>query len=400
MGTARTRHRIGWALPLLVPLLVLVSACTIPDRDLGPSPSPSPPDALKSGFSGRILVEGSPRSGTPSPDTHGLWQLTIAAGNRMAATLLVQSDSTDGGWAVSPDRHWLAYVRGSKLLLRDLGTGQERQLRDLGTVNDGRCASWSPDGGRLLVRNQDGLAVIDLAGTVIQVDRYQVGWYARTGSKDRYGFPYHGELTCGAWLDPNRVVFDRLHALPDRVVLPEMETRIPVDTTTVGVLSGRDVRLVDSATRWRLVDACGGWLATAQLTGYGPVHLLDHPTEATLTAPGGALADSTAVAGTRVEEHTRDFAFQPDRCRPLLAQDDGIHAIDPATRSVQPPVLVSSQEHHHSFLEAQWGPQPDRPRYTETSSITMDLTDLTTGLTMELSPDPELMIDKVVAWLP
>jgi hypothetical protein len=402
MGAVGARRRFGRALPALV-LLMSVAGCTIPDRDLSPTPYPIPsrsrPDALASGFAGRILVEARQEAspaGASDPGRRGLWQLTVASGNRLAAALVVPSTSANSSWAVSPDRHWLVYARGDTLVLRDLGTGQERQLQPGKKVSDGYCPRWSPDSGRLLVRNDDGPAVVTLDGTLVQLDTYKADLYTREGTKDAYGFTYHGEITCGDWLDPNRVVFDRLHALPDRVVLPELTFQIPADTTTVAVLSGRKVKLTDSATRWWPVDACGGWLAIAPFTGASPVHLLDHPTDASLTSPD-ALADNTAVADTSANEHGQNFGFQPGTCRPLYTQSDGVHAIDPATRSVQPGVLVPNS---HSFRHVQWGPQPDRPRLAESvGGDEVELTDLTTGLTVRLAPDVPLSIEKTLAWL-
>jgi hypothetical protein len=309
-------------------------------------------------------------------------------GGKVDASVLAQGS---GPAALSPDGRTLAYYTDYTLVFKDIATGAERRpdlrVGGIPVVPGKDCLRWSPDSTRVLyLDNQGALDVTTPAGQALQVDKPQLGSYTQSGGA-LPAVPLPGpvsipsQLTCGAWLDPNRIVFDRrTGAMPQTVV----GKAAPPDTTTVAVL-GESVQLVDSADRWSLVGACGTRLLTTSTSGSdSPTYLVGNLATRAATQAGAATPKGSelTVPGGQVSA-----AFVPGSCAVVLVDRDGdaqgrfpTYRLDPGATTPVPGKPLRQEETFDPSSTA-WSPDPDPTVFADfpEGGGTPRLFDLSTG---------------------
>ena len=215
-----------------------------------------------------------------------------------------QSKITDDAVAagMSPDGKTLAYVtQNSQLVLRDLGTKAEKKV--IVTVgrtplSPGKCVRFSPDGKRLALLSQaGGLYVTSLAGAATKIDVPKREQYTQTDggilagpAPDAPAYNVYSTVTCGRWLDADRLVFDRVAEMPNTVTIEngQQPADLPPDTTTVATVS--PVRLTDSPKQWALRDRCGAHLISSVRTDETTTdYVVDAKPLGDVTPAGGKL---------------------------------------------------------------------------------------------------------------
>jgi hypothetical protein len=402
----------------------------------GPSAQPSPPQPSgPSGpsLSGQLLVQTK---------DYTVWALHQSGGQITATRTLTAA----GPAALSPDGKTLAYVGPSGLVLRDTSSGaeQEPQLALGGTTvtGYGDCLAWSPDGRRLLFLFDGGsLYTATLDGTVTVIDRPKSATYVQSPTGP-YGIPpllpgfpgllpapvptgptydVSSQLTCGTWLDANRVVFDRLAGdMPYSLPQPNASTGpnpVPADTTTVAVLGADGATLIDSASRWTLAAACGTQLLTSRaVTGeeYGgqgdnsALYLINGLPSAALAQTNGSTPDSAQIphpgTGTMA-------TFIPGSCtllvvdlNPNTQSSYDTYRLDPAPHTLVPAKPVWDYQWFHQGGQA-WVPGQNPTVYADFSQgeANVSLVDIATGgVTMLKLPDAQApdQLRALVGWLP
>jgi hypothetical protein len=420
--------RFGRAGLSALALALALAGCSSPDQTppgeqyFGP---PGPP------LTGQLLVQTT---------DHTVWALRQSGGQITASRIV----SAAGDAALSPDGKTLAYIGGSGIVFRDLATGAERQPYVAGQIvgDYGDCLAWSPDSQRLLFLADGGtLYTATLDGVDTVVDQPQRATYVLTNPlapppllppfPGLPGFPQsqptgprfvaHSQVTCGSWLDANRVVFDRLTgAMPETLASPNptiSQAPVPADTTTVAVLSGGSVALTDSANRWKLAGTCGSQLLTSRASGDEEIggqgtdsalYLVNGLPTAAVAQPNGATPDSAQVPhpsnGTMA-------MFIRGSCA-LLVVDLTVNSqnsydafrLSSAAHTLTPAKPLWGFQFFHPGGEF-WAPGPDPSVFADfvQGQDNVKLVDISTGgITTLKLPDPQApdKLRALVGWLP
>ncbi|WP_432828805.1 TolB family protein [Dactylosporangium sp. CA-092794] len=237
--------------------------------------------------------------------------------------------------ALSPDLRTLAYVSGTgRLLLRDVAGGTDKPLavQSAGQplTPENACMAWSPDSQRLAAfAGDNALYVIATDGAATMVDAPKSARYVKVENKIFLrpdpadpGVQVTSEITCPAWLDARRLVFDRVAAMPEQITESERAgAHVSTDTTTIADLSAGPVRLSDTQSRWGVSGTCGDRLIT---------HNTDNArflvNSAALTGP-----DAATPAGGALPKAT-EHGFIPGTCDVLLIDEAAGHDTHPARR--------------------------------------------------------------------
>jgi hypothetical protein len=422
--TAPITGRIGCA--ALAAALALAGCSGPAEQPPPPQPTGPPGPAL----SGQLLVQ-------TKDDT--VWALH-QSGGRITASRTV---AAAGPAALSPDGRTLAYVGPSGIVLRDVGTGAEQQphlaVGGSTVTGYGDCLVWSPDSTRLLFLADGGsLYTTTLDGTVTVIDRPKSATYVPTPA-GQYGFPLlpppllpplpaptgptydvSSEITCGAWLDADRVVFDRLAGdMPNSLVQPDASTGPPPvapDTTTVAVLAGDGATLIDSASRWSLAGACGAQLLTSravageELGGQGDnsaLYLLNGLPSTALAQTNGATPDSAQVPhpnnGTMAMFIPGSCALMVVDLNPNKQSSYDTFRLDPATHSLVPARPLWAYQFFQPGGDV-WAPGADPTVFADFAPGEADVTlvDVATGgVTVLKLPDAQApdQLRALVGWL-
>jgi hypothetical protein len=399
---------------------VVLAGCSGAEADpVRPQPSAPPGPALQ----GRLLVQTK---------DYTVWAVSqiAAAGTTTGTgttTTTTRLAGAVGAAAVSPDGTTLAYVASSGLVFKDLATGAERQpkLAGSGTRVSGYrdCLHWSPDNHRLLFQADDGgLYVTTPDGRLTVVDRPKHATYTQTltgrfrlvpvPAPSTPTLEVSSQVTCGAWLDANRLVFDRrVHDMPDDVIEPSpagSPILAPADITTVAVLGAGTVQLVNSATRWTLDDTCGTHLLTRHSNADQDAFLVTNLATGTLTQTDAATPHNALVP----HANGRAIAtFMPGTCTLLVVDQwqngEGTydtHRLDLTTHNL----TAGASLWGFMFFQPggiTWAPQPNPTAFADFSEGEehLRLLDLATGgVTIVNLPEAQnpARLHALLAWLP
>lgn len=406
-GVRKRLDRLG--LPLIVGLVVGSAACTEgadPDT-AGPSGSASPAAALVGG-----LIVGS---------ESGLYVLRQEPGQpRLKATeLKLPGGQRINNQVVSPDRRTLAYLTERGIVLRDLATGADREITPTvggaPMANLHGCLHWSPDSRLLSLQTfDDTLYLGDTTGRFTMVDavkRVQYRQQQFIEPQDGPIIPGRSEIDCGRWAGNDRFVFDRVRVMPESVSTSRGATEhvVKPDTSTMAVLSGGTVRLVDSATRWTVVDQCGTKLVTRKpIGGDEDLYLVDGLTEQALatadaaTPATGHLPYTGGPGGDLIR-------FFSDTCQLMRAARSKnmegkyfLRYLDPVTRQATREIPLTHPASSASPLA--WSPRQGDHTLAGLAPGAIHLTNYDTGTTTTV-PTETVGISKsddqsIVAWIP
>ena len=331
---------------------------------------PLPTNPVASGFTGRLLVAGSAKTGTS-----GIYELRFGSTAALGITRLLDTDVA----TVSHDGSKMLYAVGDAMMIRDLASGHDVRLGVDGPL---RCGAWSPDDQHVVVRrNVTDMVVAGLDGSIVKLATEDRELYSPADGSGGH-WPVVGELSCAAWMSNDRLVFQRRKALPKTVTLAPNTIEVPADTTTVAALSGRTVHLTDEAKRWRLMDRCGDKLLTSDVD-----KVAYH------------LGDGSSVEGTVA-------AFLPGTCRLAVSDAGGVRLVDPATHAATgKPLIVDTRGTLVLPTESAggagvWSGVPGRVQIADPSGDDMFVLDLQTGREMRLVTADGFLIEKALAWLP
>jgi WD40 repeat protein len=387
--------------------LVMSTSCTA-GNDPGtarPSASPSP-EAVR--LSGTFVVRTD----------HGP-QLLRQEPGRSHAEMRPLLERGVSDYAVSPNRRTMVYLTDGTLVLRDLASGAESTVTP--TVGGApvarldKCLAWSPDSGRFSARAVDGtLFVVEPSGRSTVIDTVKRAQYrppSFLGPQEGPITSARSEIWCGTWAGNDRLVFDRVSTMPASIATGAAATEHVVhpDTTTMAVLSGGTVRLVDSASRWTVVDQCGQRLLTRKPIGDDDdVYFVDGLTEQALATADGVTPKSGQLPYTN-RTNGDTVRLLPDNCQLVQAgrrqSYSGTHLIrylDPASRQptrelpLAQPLLPAA-----SFV---WSPRQGDHTLAGLFSDKLHLTNFDTGTittvqvvtgSVATSGQPEIL-----AWLP
>jgi hypothetical protein len=384
---------------VLAAVAVVVAGCLV--RPAAPLTStPGPP------LIGRILVLSANR---------GVWQVSPGTAGARFDRVVDSGEAT-----LSADGRTLAYVSVSGTVLRDTATGTETVLHatapGTGELRFTGCLRWAPDARRLAARTADGtLYIVGLDGHALVVDRPKQSTYAEgvvpVPSASASPVTVTSEVTCGGWLDANRLLFDRRRELPhDLVVHADPDGHVPpvpADTTTVAIAGPSTVRLIDSDQRLVPLGTCGPKVLTAAHDGFA-TYLFATPSDDALgrpaaLAPTGQLTDG---AGGRVTA-----LFIPGSCDVLLlSQALNPNANEPGyrlTRQTAPdkpgPVVYVTNPVRGTPRTAAWYPGTGPAVLVDSSrDLTLRLINIRTGgeTTVPLDVAKTGPAVTVLGWLP
>lgn len=407
----RHRSAVG-ATAALAAAAVLLSACESADPD---GPSPFEPG-------GRLIVATGPADARQLE----LWELDLD-GEASSAAHLVTVPQREAAAAVSPDGTTLARVDSDDgIVLHDLDTGTAVPLEideeALGS-SPTDCLAWSPDGERLAFRTRDG--ALFAAGPdeelLVLEQPWSLRYEARQVLRELQGRPVRirSGAQCGRWLAPGRLVFDRYAGEPpegfsghrmewinDRraVMLP--------DTTTMALMEEEPPDLVDSASLWTPLDACGDFvLAEDPAPLRSGLFLLPLPQEEDLDVVGAQAWEDMSV-GPGAEPTA---AFLPGSCDLVVVTgetdasgDHVVHRTDPRTGQPHPSTPALTGELDAPRLEPggfAWAPRGEAV-LAEVQRVRarggVAFWDLSSGDGVLVSDVPGLPADVsgILAWLP
>lgn len=353
---------------LIVPLLLLLAGCGGHDAAV---PMPLPTNPVASGFTGRLLVVASQKSGTS-----GVYELTFGSTAAFGIKRLLDTEDA----TVSHDGSKVLHAQDQALVIRDLASGRVARLGVDGPL---RCGAWSPDDKHVVVRrNVTDLVVAGLDGSIVKLATEDRELYSPADGSGGH-WPVVGELSCANWLSNDTLVFQRRKALPKTVTLPPNTIEVPADTTTVAVLSGGRARLTDAAKRWRLMDRCGDRLLTSDVD-----KVTYH-----LSTPSGPAGEGPHIVA-------ENAAFLPGTCQLAVSDGTGVRLAGAGQ-----PVIVDSRGHAlvlpndvHSGA-AVWSLAPGRVQVADPSGDEMFVLDLKSGREMRLETEDGFLTEKAIAWL-
>lgn len=338
--------------------------------------------------------------------------------------------------ALSPDGTQLLLVRPSGLALLDVATGQESTLalvdEGAAAVAAADCLSWAPDGARFTVRSVTGaLYVATPGGDARLVDAPKEARYdaVSIGGRVVAGIPggrtHRSTVSCGRWLDEARLVLQRVAQMPESVSTDPADpgAPVPLDTTSVGVIEGDGIRLVDFGDRWYLRAACADrWIVTDAPDGTDPAGAGTDPSAtdgpdavgrvvvddtADLTAPGREAGGDLLTAGDVIDREA--LALRPAGCE-LLAHDAAAGSFDVVgdtgeaqetfgrwPRDVGPvDVPITMDPGMHAWEP---GEAPVRVAHARAGYAGLQLIDLAAG-TAQVVSSPGNQVDAVLGWAP
>lgn len=147
--------------------------------------------------------------------------------------------------AANPDQTTLLYTTKDEILLRDLRTGEVKQL----AKGENFCLAWSPDGKRFSYKQRSTgsieLYASDLDGhaKLIWEDRR-----ADNRTANQSSFPPNVDIGCAHWVAPDKLIFDRFG--PSQTKGGDVKP----NTTTVATVS--ESKLVDAEKKWSVEGIC------------------------------------------------------------------------------------------------------------------------------------------------
>lgn len=389
-------------------VLASVAACS---GSSAPAPASASPAVSGPTLQGRLLLETSDFT---------VWTIVSHGGGVTETKLL----SAKGPAAVSPDRTTLAYAGAGDLVFRDLGTGATTSAAVPGALGD--CLAWAPDGRHVLFQTKDGsLYIASTQGAVTLVDQPRHATYVELNGTPGFGqdpapppgaptFNVGSQVTCGSWLDADRLVFDRLTGpFPQTVQLQGSGSApgpVSPDTTTVAVLTGAAVSLVDSADQWKLDSLCADYLLTekekpaADTTAPNLYLVPAGATTAALTSPGGALPAGAAVPDLFPSDTA---AFLPGTCTLYIVGDarnaqehSSVSRFVPGSHSLtSAPALQDKMSFTDDVV---WAPGPTPDQFVDWGGGFVRIFDVTTGADSEIPLSDSMYgeLYALLAWLP
>jgi hypothetical protein len=371
-----------------------------------------------------------PRTSPPGPVLHGrlivqtgdsvVWALTSDGGSIRASKLATASRSA----ALSPDGRTLAYVAGTDLVFKDLASDNEqRQAVSLAgspvPPDPGLCLNWSPDSSRVLYLDTSGaLDIATPSGQVTRIDQPKEAMYADTGGVPLLipdpgdkTYTVRSTISCASWLDPNRIVFDRVGGYMPARVLKNPDGSIPKtvapDTTTIAVL-GSPLQLVNSAGQWELAGVCGNRLLTKSHAVYGQAqttYLLTNLMTQALTQPNGATPKGSELPD---QDKQLDPTFIPGSCAVLMVDDVGsqptftTYRLDPGATTPVPGKPLPGVGFSGRWAPV-WNPDPNPTVFADLAPYKfLRLLDVSTGgvTTLNLPDAPKAtQLFAVLGWL-
>jgi hypothetical protein len=347
--------------------------------ELGPRPWP-----------GRLIVAtlGSDRRGA-------ILELVYdaAGGARIARRL---ATTAGGAGSLTADGATLLFLAESGPIRHDVAGNAGRQIEV--RVNGApvritsECLRFAPNGQRFLAKDIEGrLLAADITGVVggdpVVADAVVVDAPNRDSSAST--------VDCGRWLDDQRIVFDHVN-------------------TTLAVLAGTGIRLVESASPWRLVGTCGPWALTRRGgAAYTPdTYLWNGVPEVALASDQGVTPDARAIRPGAAMDAYAAATFLPSCDVFVVAQAKesvdllAYRRITPATgAAVDGPSTLRAAE-GVPRLEPDgfaWSPGADPAMYVEISDrydARLYITEVTTGRAASIAvPEPGRVV-AIVGWLP
>jgi hypothetical protein len=314
-----------------------------------------------------------------------------AGGARIARRL---ATTTGGAGGLSADGATLLFRAESGPIWHDVATntGRPLEVRVAGAAVQvtNECFRFAPNGRRFLVKDTAGrLLAVDagdgveggVEGTAVVVDAPGRASSAST-------------VDCGRWLDDQRIVFDHVN-------------------TTLAVLTGTGVRLVESVTPWRVVGACGSWTLTRRGgTTYTPdTYLWNGVPEEALASDGGVTPAARRIGPGAAMGAQAAATFLPSCDVFVVARAKesadrlAYRRVNPATgAAVDGPTTLRAAEgvprlDPDGFA---WSPGAEPATYAEISDrydARLYLTDIGTGEAAAIAvPEPGRVI-AILGWL-
>jgi hypothetical protein len=218
-------------LVLVIFACALIGACSKPAPRVGPK------------FTGRLLLLAANSSGGTD-----LVELAATPGGPGYQTSVLAAGVFET--SPNPDQTQLLYATRDQIVLRDVRSGADKSL----VKGQNFCLSWAPDGTRFSFKQKSAagtkLYVSDLEGKtkMIWEDTSGAGnTLAEAAAVERA----NAASTCGHWIAPNRLVFDRfLGGLLKKGAEP------PKANTTTLVILNEPPTFIDTDRKWSVDGVC------------------------------------------------------------------------------------------------------------------------------------------------
>jgi hypothetical protein len=315
-----------------------------------------------------------------------------AGGARIARR---QATSTGGVGGLSADGATLLFLAESGPIWHDVAANAGRQLEvrvDGAPVQvTNECFQFAPNGQRFLVKDTGGrLLAVDASdgveggveGAAVVVDSPDRG---SSGSA----------VDCGRWLDDQRIVFDHVN-------------------TKLAVLTGTGVRLVESATPWRVVGTCGSWTLTRRggATYTPDTYLWNGVPEEALASDRGVTPDARLVRPGAAMDAYAAAAFLPSCDVFVVARAKesadrlAYRRVTPSTGAAVDGATTLRAAEDVPRLDPDgfaWSPGAEPTMYVEISDrydARLYITEVTTGQAASIAvPEPGRVV-AILGWLP